>query len=114
MADLNTVAKQIHNLSPEPIRLFLSDGSSGIFEMNNTEFFQQEFQAEGSKQSDDAAYRFITSDDYEEVLVGKQEPGADEWTMICEVLRVEAASSESAEEVSLDESHVREVDRSDN
>ena len=44
MADLHPLAKQIHQASPAPLRLELSDGTSGVFRMGHTEWFQTEFQ----------------------------------------------------------------------
>ena len=54
MADLNPTAKRIHNLTPTPVRLTLDDGTEAVFEMAWTEFFQQEFQAEATRQDDGA------------------------------------------------------------
>jgi hypothetical protein len=53
MADLNTLAKRIHNASPDPIRVTLDDGTEAVLRMESTEFFQQEFQAEGTREEID-------------------------------------------------------------
>ncbi|MFO7834872.1 MAG: transcriptional regulator [Halohasta sp.] len=82
MADLNPIAKRIHNLTPKPVRLTLDDGTEAVFEMAWTEFFQQEFQAEATRQDDDAAYRLVSSEDNDAVLVGRQAADEDEWSMI--------------------------------
>jgi hypothetical protein len=93
MADLNDVAKRIHNVSPNPVRLTLEDGSSGVYRMHSTEFFQQEFQAEGEREDDDAEYRLVTSADNESVLLGRKGADEDGWTMVGEV--VEAARADA-------------------
>nr|WP_197428033.1 transcriptional regulator [Halogeometricum sp. CBA1124] len=93
MADLNDVAKRIHNVSPNPVRLTLDDGSSAVYRMHSTEFFQQEFQAEGERVDDDAEYRLVTSADNESVLLGRKGADEDGWTMVAEV--VEAARADS-------------------
>ncbi|ERG94950.1 hypothetical protein [Haloquadratum walsbyi] len=100
MAELNPVAKQIDNVSPAPIRLLLSDGSSGVFKMQNTEFLQAEFQAEGHRIDDESAYRFITSDDGEEILAGRRSDSTDEWTLVGEVLQAEAVDEDSVDHTS--------------
>ena len=82
MADLNPVAKRIHNLTPRPVRLTLDDGTEAVFEMAWTEFFQQEFQAEATREDDDADYRLVSSEDNDAVLVGRQAVNEDEWSMI--------------------------------
>jgi hypothetical protein len=92
MADLNPVAKRMHNVSPDPVRLVLDDGSEGVFHLDSTEFFQQEFRAEGSREGDDAEYRFITSEDYESILVGRRGDDDEGWRMIGSV--VEAGPAE--------------------
>ena len=62
---LNEVARRIHAVSPRPVRLELDDGTAGVFRLNGTEFFQDEFNGEGSREGDDATYRFVTSEDSE-------------------------------------------------
>ncbi len=89
MADLNPIAKRIHNVSPDPVRLSLDDGTTGVFQFNGTEFFQREFRAEGTRDGDDATYRLITSEDNSAVLVGRSGPDDDGWTMIGEVVEAE-------------------------
>ena len=84
MADLHPLAKQIHQTSPAPLRLELSDGTSGVFRMGHTEWFQTEFQAEGSRDGDDATYRFVTDGDA--LLVGRET--ADGWATVGTVTAV--------------------------
>lgn len=88
MADLNPIAKRIHQISPEPVELTLSKGTTAVFHITGAEFFQQEFQAEGIREDDDADYRFITSTDNESILVGRKGVDESEWTMIGTVAEV--------------------------
>ncbi|MFC4987541.1 transcriptional regulator [Saliphagus infecundisoli] len=88
MADLNPIAKRIHQTSPDPVELTLNEGTTGIFHISGAEFFQQDFQAEGVCEGDEANYRFITSSDNESVLVGRKDGDESEWTMIGTVTEV--------------------------
>jgi len=90
MADLNPIAKRIHNLTPNPVRLTLDDGTEATFEMAWTEFFQQEFQAEATRADDDADYRLVSSEDNEAVLVGRSGVDDEGWSMIGAVVAVDA------------------------
>ncbi|ELY50161.1 hypothetical protein [Natronolimnohabitans innermongolicus] len=93
MADLNPIAKRIHQISPDPVELTLSEGTTAVFHITGAEFFQQEFQAEGSREDDDADYRFVTSSDNESILVGRKGVGESEWSMIGTVVEVNRAGS---------------------
>lgn len=96
MSQLNPFAKRIHNASPDPVRLTIDESETGTFHFSSTEFFQQEFRAEGQRTDDDADYRLITSEDNESLLVGRRTPDEEEWSLIGEVTsveRVEEASS---------------------
>ena len=84
MAALHPLAKQIHQTSPRPVRLELSDGTSGVFHMGHTEWFQTEFQAEGTRVDDGATYRFVTDGDA--LLVGRET--ADGWAAVGTVTAV--------------------------
>ncbi|UHQ98067.1 transcriptional regulator (plasmid) [Natrinema zhouii] len=88
MADLNPIAKRIHQISPGPVELTLDDGTTAIFHISGAEFFQQEFQAEGVSEDDEADYRFITSTDNESVLVGRKGVDESKWTTIGTVTEV--------------------------
>jgi len=90
MADLNPIAKRIHNLTPQPVRLTLDDGSEAVFHMSWTEFFQQEFQAEATREDDDADYRLVSSEDNDSILVGRSRVDEEGWSMIGSVRNVEA------------------------
>ena len=89
MAELNSIAKRIHNVSPDPVCLTLDDGTVGVFRVSGAEFFQQEFRAEGTREGDDARYRFVTSEDNESVLVGRESD--DGWAVVGTVVEVERA-----------------------
>lgn len=93
MPDLNPVAKRIHNVQPRPVRLTIDDDETGVFEFSSTEFFQREFRGEGVRTDDDvdAAFRLITSDDYESVLLGRSGPDEDGWTVVGEITAAERA-----------------------
>ncbi len=93
MADLNPIAKRIHNITPKPVRLTLDNGDEGIYHMDWTEFFQQEFQAEATCETDEAAYRLVSSEDNDSILVGKKAPEETGWSMIGAVVSVEAAET---------------------
>lgn len=96
MADLNPIAKRIHNVTPDPVQLTLADGTEAVFEFEWTEFFQQEFQAEGSRVDDDANYRLVSSDDNEDILVGRQPAGDDGWEMLGAIDAAEAADGDAS------------------
>lgn len=104
MADLNPIAKRIHNVTPDPVRLTLDDGTEAVFDFEWTEFFQQEFEAEGSRENDDASYRLVSSEDNEDVLVGRQPTGGDGWEMLGAIATAEAADSNEVAEGDADES----------
>ncbi|WP_049972762.1 hypothetical protein [Haladaptatus cibarius] len=93
MADLNRIAKRIHNVSPDPIRLTLDDGTNAIFHISGAEFFQEDFQAEGTRENEDAQYRFISSENNESVLVGRKEPDESNWSMVGTILEVDTVES---------------------
>ncbi len=95
MADLNPIAKRIHNIQPKPVRLELDSGETGTFRFSSTEFFQREFRGEGARVDEDteAEYRLITSEDYEQVLLGRSGPDEGGWEMVGEIVAVEAADA---------------------
>lgn len=99
---LNKLARRIHSISPREVRLTLEDGTVGVFRLNGTQFFQDEFQGEGVRvdADTDAAYRFVTSEDNESVLVGRQAPDEDGWSMLGAVVEAERAESEESVEES--------------
>jgi hypothetical protein len=89
--DLNRIAKRIHNVSPRPIRLTFADGETGVFHFSSTEFFQTDFQAEATREGDEAEYRVTTTADGEDVIVGRRAPDEEGWTMVGEVVEAAAA-----------------------
>jgi len=93
MPDLHPIAKRIHNIQPRPVRLELDSGEIGTFEFSSTEFFQREFRGEGVRTDDDvdAEFRLITSDDYEQILLGRSGPDEEGWSMVGEVVAAEQA-----------------------
>ncbi|MFB6129545.1 MAG: transcriptional regulator [Salinigranum sp.] len=92
MAELSPIAKRIYNVSPDPVSLTLDDGTTAVFHLESAEFFQREFQAEGTRDGDDARYRFVTASDDETVLVGRESDGG--WTTVGRVVEAEPAGEE--------------------
>ena len=78
-------------MSPDPVALTLDDGTEAVFRISSAEFFQQEFQAEGTRVDDDAEYRFVTSEDNESILVGRKAPEDEHWSMIGKIVEADAA-----------------------
>ena len=81
----------MHNVAPDPLRLELDDGTVDTFYLAGAEFFQETFPAEATRPDDDAAYRFVTSEDNESVLVGRQRPDEEGWTVIGTVVAADPA-----------------------
>jgi hypothetical protein len=94
MADLNRVAKRIHNISPKPVKLTLDDGSTAVYHLTSTQWFQTEFQGEGTRADDDADYRLTTTADESAVIVGRKGPDDEGWTMVGTVVEAERADEE--------------------
>lgn len=99
MAQLHPLAKRVHNASPTPVRLTV-DGETHTFHFSSTEFFQQEFRAEGRRDGDDADYRLITSENNESLLVGRNAPDEEGWSLLGKVTDVERVEDESIGESS--------------
>jgi len=95
MPDLHPIAKRIHNVQPRPVRIELESGETGTFEFSSTQFFQREFRGEGVRTDDDvdAAFRLITSDDYERILLGRSGADEDGWSMVGEIVAAERAET---------------------
>ncbi|MFC5135224.1 MULTISPECIES: transcriptional regulator [Haloferacaceae] len=100
MPDLHPIAKRIHNVQPEPVRLELDSGETGTYEFSSTEFFQREFRGEGVRTDADAdaAFRLVTSEDHERVLLGRSGPDEDGWSMLGEVVAAERAGDVSGDD----------------
>lgn len=100
MPDLHPIAKRIHNVQPDPVRLELDSGETGTYEFSSTEFFQREFRGEGVRTDadSDAAFRLVTSEDHERVLLGRSGPDEDGWSMLGEVVAAERAGDVSGDD----------------
>ncbi|MFC7128505.1 transcriptional regulator [Haloferax chudinovii] len=96
MPELNRVAKRMYNIHPNAMHLVVGEEIDGTFTLASAEFFQTEFQAEGRRAVDDAVYRFATTENNDAVVVGRQRPGEDGWTMVGEVESVERADAADA------------------
>jgi hypothetical protein len=84
---MNTLAKQIHNITPEPVRLTFADDSSVELRMRSAEFFQESFQAEGVD-DEGVTYRLVT-DGEDDPLVAGRERESGGWTTVGEVTAAE-------------------------
>lgn len=77
---MNTLAKRIHNITPDPIRVTFSDDTTVVLRMNSVEFFQESFQGEGISDEDER-YRIITEGENDDtLLMGKQTD--DGWSVV--------------------------------
>ena len=85
--DMNTLAKRIHNITPDPVRLTFADDSTVDLRMRSAEFFQEAFQAEGAD-GDDVTYRLVT-DGEDDPLVAGRERDSGGWESVGEVVAVE-------------------------
>jgi hypothetical protein len=87
---VNTEAKRIHNLAPDPVRLSFDDGRTVELEVRMAEFFQEAFQGEGVDE-EGRTYRLV-SDGTDDPLVAGRETGAG-WETVGEVVAVERADA---------------------
>lgn len=84
---MNTLAKRIHNITPDPLRVTFTDGTTVDLRMQSTEFFQEAFQGEGVSVTEDETYRIITEgEDNETVVAGKKTE--DGWDIVGAVVDV--------------------------
>lgn len=91
---MNTLAKRIHNITPDPIRVTFADETTVDLLMQSTEFFQEAFQGEGTAINSDETYRIITEGEDEETIVaGKQTE--DGWDVIGVIVDVAPIDSEA-------------------
>lgn len=91
---MNTLAKRIHNITPDPIRVTFTDETTVDLRMQSTEFFQDAFQGEGVAVSTDETYRIITEgEDDETVVAGKQTENG--WDVIGVVVGVTPINPEA-------------------
>ena len=90
---MNTEAKRIHNVAPDPVRLSFSDGETVELEVRMAEFFQDAFQGEGVD-AEGRTYRLV-SDDTDDPLIAGRETG-EGWETVGEVVTVERAGADEA------------------
>ena len=88
--DVNTEAKRIHNIAPDPVRLSFPDGATVELEVRMAEFFQEAFQGEGVD-GEGRTYRLV-SDGTDDPLVAGRETD-DGWETVGEVVTVERAGA---------------------
>ena len=88
---MNTEAKRIHNIAPNPVRLAFRDGTTVELEVRMAEFFQEAFQGEGVD-SEGRTYRLV-SDGTDDPLVAGRE-AEEGWETVGEVVSVERAEAE--------------------
>ncbi|MFC7154314.1 transcriptional regulator [Halomarina halobia] len=84
---MNTLAKRIHNVAPEPVRLRLDGGDEIDLDMRSAEFFQESFQAEGVDRDGGTTYRMVTDGEDDPLLVARAT--ASGWEVVGEVTDVE-------------------------
>lgn len=68
---MHTLAKRIHNIAPNDVRLTFEDESEIVLEMRSAEFFQEAFQAE-AETTDGTAYRLVTDGEGDPLVAGRQ------------------------------------------
>ncbi|WP_435193995.1 hypothetical protein [Natronomonas sp. EA1] len=84
---MHTLAKRIHNITPDPVRLFFGE-ETVVLKMRSAEFFQDAFQAEGIDE-DGTTYRLVSDGKDDPLVAGKQVDGG--WKSMGDVTDVEAA-----------------------
>ena len=82
---MHTLAKRVHNISPQPMVLTFADGTAIEIEIESTKLFQTAFQAEGTH--DDTRYRFVSDGDDDPVVAARESD--DGWQPVGEVVAVE-------------------------
>jgi hypothetical protein len=88
---MNTLAKQVHNITPDSVQLLFADGSSVSIQMRSAEFFQEAFQAEGTDEQG-VVYRLVTDGEDDPLVAGRQlESG--EWEAVGPIAEVSRADS---------------------
>jgi len=90
---MNTLAKRIHNITPDPVRLTFADDSTVVLAMRSAEFFQEAFQAEGLDDHN-VAYRLVTDGEDDPLVAGREREDGG-WEPISEVIEVEPAETEA-------------------
>ena len=87
---MNTEAKRIHNLAPDPVRLSFDDGRTVDLEVRMAEFFQEAFQGEGVD-DEGRTYRLVSDGTDDPLVVGRETD--DGWETVGEVVSVERAEA---------------------
>ncbi|MFT4883329.1 MAG: hypothetical protein ACI8U4_000834 [Natronomonas sp.] len=85
---MNTLAKRIHNLTPKDVELTFEDDTTVRLDMASAEFFQEEFQGEGTD-PEGTTYRLVSDGDADPLVAGKETD--DGWVSVGEVVDVAAA-----------------------
>jgi hypothetical protein len=83
---MNTLAKRIHNITPDPLSLTFADETTVELRMRSAEFFQEAFQAEGVD-DEGVTYRLVT-DGEDDPLVAGRERESGGWETAGEVVEV--------------------------
>lgn len=78
---MNTLAKRIHNIAPDPLRLTFADETTVDLRIQSAEFFQESFQGEGTAIDDDETYRIITEGEDEDTIVAGKKVD-DGWEVV--------------------------------
>lgn len=90
---MNTLAKRIHNIAPDPLRVTFTDETTVDLRIRSAEFFQESFQGEGIAIDDDETYRIITEgEDDDTVVAGKQVN--DGWEVVGVITGVQSIDSD--------------------
>ena len=90
---MNTEAKRIHNIAPDPVRLTFADGTTVELRVRMAEFFQESFQGEGVD-DEGRTYRLV-SDGTDDPLAAGRETG-EGWETVGEVVAVERVGTDGA------------------
>ena len=83
---MNTEAKRIHNIAPDPVRLSFPGGATVELEVRMAEFFQEAFQGEGVD-SEGRTYRLVSDGTDDPLVAGRETDGG--WETVGEVVSVE-------------------------
>lgn len=98
MERMNTLAKRVHNVAPDPVRLTFADDSTVTLAIRSAEFFQEAFQAEGVDEADGTVYRLVADGEDDPLLAARERDEDDRsdvgggWAVVGEVVAVEATT----------------------
>jgi hypothetical protein len=91
---MNTLAKRIHNIAPDPLRLTFADETTVDIRIQSAEFFQESFQGEGVSIDGDENYRIITEGENDDTVVaGKQVDSG--WDVVGVIMAVTPLDSDA-------------------